>query len=287
MADTVCPLPTKQVDEQYKNLISQYEELGPEDPSFMEAIEALKAYTPSSATKALMQCEMKGGRKHRKMRRGGAGPSKKACYIKALAKVTMGVAGVGAAGYYYLMPFVTSATGRPCAGLTDQAMGYLGSWVDPTLSCAHRQKAFDEMAMNYVANIAKLTGLTLGGAILKAPKAFKAIVKYLAAKECPELFDNYSLEDLQKELSGEVSAAPSASAAQASVKPATESVVRQQSEPAEEYYEDPADEEPARRRTARGRRGGKKQRKTKTRRGGKKSRKVKSRKMKRRHTRRN
>jgi len=275
MSDSVCPLPTKLVDEQYKNLISQYEELGPEDPSFMEAINDLKTYTPSSATKALMKCEMQGGRKNRKMRRGGAA-SKKACYIKALAKVTMGVAGVGAAGYYYLMPFVTSATGRPCAGLTDQAFGYLGSWVDPTMSCTHRQKAFDEMTMNYIANIAKLTGLTLGGAILKAPKTFKAIVKYLAAKECPELFDNYSIEDLQRELSS-------------SVQPATTSFVPSQANPQpteekQEYFEDPEEKQPARR-TTRGKRGGKKQRKTKKR-GGKKSRKSKLRKMKKRQTRR-
>lgn len=294
MTDSVCPLPTKQVDEQYNRLISQYKEIGPDDQSFKEAIEELMKFNPSTATKALMQCERKGGkksRKSRKARRGGA-PSKKTCYIKALGKITMGVAGLGAAGYYYLMPFVASATGSPCAGLTDQVAGYFGSWVDPSLSCAYRQKAFDDMTMNYITNIAKLTGISVGAAILKAPKAFKSILKYLAAKECPELFENYSLDDLKKDLS--IDQAPSASAqAQpmppASVQPVPQyqpEVSRQQPELYESYYEDPEESVPARRSSRRTRRGGRKQRKMKTRRGAKTSRKYKhkSRRTKRRQT---
>jgi len=283
MTDSVCPLPTKQVDEQYKTLISQYREIGPQDESFKQAIEELMKYTPSSATKALMQCKMKGGRKSRKMRRGGAPTSKKACYIKALGKITMGVAGLGAAGYYYLMPFVTSATGSPCAGFTDQAFGYVGSWFDPTLSCAYRQKAFDDMTMNYITNIAKLTGISVGTAILKAPKAFKSILKYLAAKECPDLFDNYSLEDLKKDLSSEplpASVAPSqaqdapppvASSGMSQVEPQYDpSYFRQESEQYEQYYEAPEETIPSRRSSRRTRRGGRKQRKRKTKRTGKK-----------------
>lgn len=293
MTDTVCPLPTKQVDEQYKRLISQYKEIGPEDQSFKEAIEDLMKYTPSSATKALMQCDKKGGRKARKTRRGGAGPSKKACYIKALGKITMGVAGLGAAGYYYLMPFVASATGSPCAGLTDQVAGYFGSWVDPTLSCAYRQKAFDDMTMNYITNIAKLTGISIGAAVLKAPKAFKSVLKYLAAKECPELFDNYSLDDLKRDLQSEQVPASAVStraqpASQRATQPEPEyqpEAYREASEAYEESYEEPEDTVASRRTSRRGRRGGRKQRKTK--RGGKTSRrnKHKTRRTKRRHTR--
>jgi len=293
MTDTVCPLPTKQVDEQYKRLISQYKEIGPEDQSFKEAIEDLMKYTPSSATKALTQCDKKGGRKARKTRRGGAGPSKKACYIKALGKITMGVAGLGAAGYYYLMPFVASATGSPCAGLTDQVAGYFGSWVDPTLSCAYRQKAFDDMTMNYITNIAKLTGISVGAAVLKAPKAFKSVLKYLAAKECPELFDNYSLDDLKRDLQSEqVPASTVSTRAQPESQRATQPEPEYQPEPYreasgayEESYEEPEDTVVSRRTSRRGRRGGRKQRKTK--RGGKTSRrnKHKTRRTKRRHTR--
>jgi len=291
MTESVCPLPTGQVDEQYRNMIAQYEKLGPKDSSFSEAIEELKKITPSSAAKILMTCKKDGGRKRRRssktrrMRRGGA-PSKKACYIKALGKITMGVAGLGAAGYYYLTPFMMSATGAPCAGLLDQASGWLGSWVDPSLSCASRQKAYDEMALNYVTNIAKLTGISVGAALLKAPKAFNNVLKYLAARECPELFDNYSLEDLRRDLSGD-SSAPVARAAEASRAPSEPAASRQPSGESEEVFEDPEDTTASRRGSRRPvRRGGKKSY-SKTKRGGKTSRRTKhkTRRMKRRQTR--
>lgn len=265
MTNSTCPLPTKQVDEQYKKLISEYRKIGPKDASFQEAIEDLMRFTPTTATRALIQCDIKGGRKNQKSRFGGASASKKLCYIKALSKITMGVAGLGAAGYYYLMPFVASATGSPCAGLTDQAMGFLGGWIDPTLSCAYRQKAFDDMAMNYITNIAKLTGISVGAAILKAPKAFKAIIKYLAARECPELFDNYSLEDLKKDLSSEQSPAAKASIqSQSAISSAPgyeREEVRQEFGSYGQYYDEPEDTVPSRRSSRRTRRGGRKQRK--------------------------
>lgn len=296
MTDSVCPLPSRQVDEQYLNIISQYERLGPEDPSFDEAIKELKKITPSAAANTLMACKKDGGRKRRrshktrKSHRGGA-PSKKACYIKALGKITMGIAGVGAAGYYYLAPFMMSASGTPCAGLWDQVVGYGASWFDPSLSCASRQKAYDQMVLNYITNIAKVTGISVGAALLKAPNAFKSVLKYLAAKECPELFDNYSLEDLRKDLSGvSVAAAPAASQPAASQPAAVSQAApsRQSSDEPEESFDDPEDTTASRRgaRRAPARRGGKKQRRTKTKRGGKVSRRTKhkTRRVKRRQT---
>jgi hypothetical protein len=204
----------------------------------------------------------------------------------------MGIAGVGAAGYYYLAPFMASASGTPCAGLLDQVSGYAASWFDPSLSCASRQKAYDEMVLNYVTNIAKLTGISVGAALLKAPNAFKSVLKYLAAKECPELFDNYSIEDLRKDLSGDPSApvarpaAASRAVSEAASEPAPS---RQASDESEEALEDPEDTTASRRGARRGapRRGGKKQRHSKTKRGGKASRrnKHKTRRTKRRQTR--
>lgn len=272
MSNSICLLPGKQVDSAYKQLIQEFSRLGPKDAAFEAALDDLEKYTPSSSEKALLKCELKGGRKikpSKRSKRGGANEtvseqkSKKHCYIKALAKVTMGVVGVGVGGFYMISPYISAALPQPCSGLVDQAFGFVGGFIDPSVSCSARQQAYDSIVSNYITQFASATGLTLGTAVLSSPAIFKVIIKYLAAKECPELFDNYSLNDLKNDISVIRGVAPQQ--VQQSIPAQQASQVQDQSEYDEkEMYEEPEDVSRATtRRSTRTRRGGRKTRRTK------------------------
>lgn len=216
--DSVCPLPTKEDDNKYHELLDKFAELGPvEDPMFKEALNILHQTSPSEAQNELLLCKkpVKGGRHHsrklvsrklkagsRRVRRGGAGetveettsvaPEDKGrlkCYLRVMSKMALLVGGVGYAGYRIVVPFLTSSIGSPCTSWGDQMWGaFAGTLVDSQMSCSYRQQAYDSLVSNYLTGFAAATGIPITVALLKSPEIFGLVLKYLLAKECPTLY---------------------------------------------------------------------------------------------------
>lgn len=235
----VCPIPTKEVDNAYALILESFGKYGPaNDPMFQKALSALMKTSPSKAYKAHMQsCAMAGGlRKAHRSRKGGmpvveaeAAPvpvaetiqdpnSKRRfkCYIKVMLKIALAVAGTGAVSYYMVYPYVMSAIPWPCTGITDQMFGMLTSIVDAQTSCSSRQKKFDTF-VDSMKIAGGLAGVSIPGLVWRSPQMFKQLLKYMLHKECPELFEAYSKEQLQTDFDAlkKGSAVSSQAAAQA------------------------------------------------------------------------
>jgi hypothetical protein len=283
MASDLCPLPTKADDANYKRMIADFERLGPNDPAFKAAIQKLMRTSPTQATKALSVCQMKGGA----VEEGETSvapsvatepASKTKCYMIAMSQITAGLVGVGGGLINYILPYLASIGSNPCDGMTDQLIGGIASLWDESMSCAAREAAVYNRMVAIGTGLTGLLGAGFRKTLMKSPGLFKLLLKYLAARQCPELFNNYSFADFQRDvdavyagvkLTDIVKQEPAASrAASSNTAVAAASDVRGQEE---EYVENP--EEAVGSRTRRGRRGGK-SRKSHKKRNGKLTRRV-------------
>lgn len=215
-----CPLPNREDDQKYQQLIQRFEEIGPmSDPAFIEAINVLKETSPTEAHKQLETCPKpsKGGQRLRK-RRGGAGEDSEEvdnpavndegsvqksdvgrtkCYLRVLAKMAMITGGLGYAGYRLVTPFIISSTGSPCSSWSDQVWGaFAGTMIDEQLSCSYRQKAYDSVVSNLTKALVAATGLPIGAMLWKSPELFGLIMKYFLGNECPHLYETITIDQL-------------------------------------------------------------------------------------------
>jgi hypothetical protein len=228
-------MPTSKDNKLYNDILSKFEKTGPvNDPMFRLALDMLRQTNPVKANKRLNRCSINsrtakksksatratrsstkasrmGGATSRNNSRNGnvqASPplvsanvepkdkGRLKCYLKVMAKMAMGAAGVATAGYYLMAPFLTSAIGSPCKGFTDQVFGTVAGIYDSQLSCAARQAAYDNLVTNYLTGLATTTGVPLSILMWKSPELFSLVMKYLLAKECPSLYAGYSWDDL-------------------------------------------------------------------------------------------
>jgi len=219
-----CPLPTSKDNQQYKQILTMFEKVGPkDDPMFNLAIDMLSQTTPTEANKELMTCSMKGksssGTRSKRMSVSGGASSKSRsrsrsanaaktpvskkdqgrlkCYLKIMTIMAAGAASITTAGYYLLVPFVTTAVGSPCKGLTDQIFGAIGGIMDNQLSCAARQAAYDNLVSNYLSGVATTSGMSITAMMWKAPELFRLVFKYLKHKFCKDIYkEKYTWDNL-------------------------------------------------------------------------------------------
>lgn len=297
-----CPLPNKEDDKQYAELLSHFASLGPmNDPAFKKALDILRNTSPTEAHKEMMACPApsKGGkrksRRGRKGRGGGEGEGDEGsedggdaaserseppadgndsgrtkCYLRVMSKMAMLVGGLGYAGYRLLMPFIASSTGSPCSGWRDQAWGaFAGTVINPQMSCSYRQEAYDNIVSNLTTALVAGTGIPLGAVLWHSPELFGLVMKYLLAKECPNLYAPMSMDQLigrWEQIKAKNPVAEDATKKKAKPAPKTTTTAKAAAEPAtpaveeaaeESGLDDPEEAVPTRRSTRSRRRGGK------------------------------
>lgn len=229
---SACSIPTKADDAKYGDLVDKYESMGPnEDPSFQEAIKILRQSSPTQLHEEMKACKRGGkgqSRKHRGSKkrrhsrsrrgRGGtgegeapadeaaaaapAGTSKTMCYLRAMAKLSAMTAMLAGVAFNYIAPFLASASGvKPCEGFMDQAVGAVGAYLWDAADCSVREEQFNMVVAGYTSLIVSVVGITGLKMVLKSPLAFKLALRYLAARECPEKFNDYSQEQFATDMS--------------------------------------------------------------------------------------
>ena len=130
-----------------------------------------------------------------------AGTSKTMCYLRAMAKLSAMTAMLAGVAFNYIAPFLANASGvKPCEGFMDQAVGTIGSYLWDSADCAVREEQFNMVVAGYTSLIVSVVGLTGLKMVLKSPLAFKLALRYLAARECPGKFDDYSKEDFANDM---------------------------------------------------------------------------------------
>lgn len=222
-----CILPNKDDNEQYRKLLDRYKKLGPSnDSAFAEAIKILQRTSPTKLFKELSVCKKnktlsntyKGSKSNSGTRRKSSGgarsgsrsrsnsgskaaPSKTRCYLKALAKISGMTALLAGFTFNYIAPFLASASGvSPCEGYMDQAVGSLASIVWKAADCDYREQQANQVMVAYTTALVSAVGISGVAMITKSPTAFKLTLKYFAAKECPELFNNYGVENYKQDM---------------------------------------------------------------------------------------
>ncbi len=130
-----------------------------------------------------------------------AGTSKTMCYLRAMAKLSAMTAMLAGVAFNYIAPFLASASGvKPCEGFMDQAVGTIGSYLWDSADCAVREEQFNMVVAGYTSLIVSVVGMTGLKMVLKSPLAFKLALRYLAARECPGKFDDYSKEEFANDM---------------------------------------------------------------------------------------
>jgi hypothetical protein len=130
-----------------------------------------------------------------------AGTSKTMCYLKAMAKLSAMTAMLAGVAFNYIAPFLANASGvKPCEGFMDQAVGTIGSYLWDSADCAVREEQFNMVVAGYTSLIVSVVGMTGLKMVLKSPLAFKLALRYLAARECPGKFDDYSKEEFASDM---------------------------------------------------------------------------------------
>ena len=130
-----------------------------------------------------------------------AGTSKTMCYLRAMAKLSAMTAMLAGVAFNYIAPFLANASGvKPCEGFMDQAVGTIGSYLWDSADCAVREEQFNMVVAGYTSLIVSVVGMTGLKMVLKSPLAFKLALRYLAARECPGKFDDYSKEDFASDM---------------------------------------------------------------------------------------
>lgn len=225
-----CVLSNKDDDEQYRKLLNRYKKLGPSnDSAFTEAIKILQRTSPSKLFKDLSVCKKNktlsntyrgsknksgtrrissgGARSGSRSNSGSRGntskatPSKTLCYLKALAKLSGMTALLAGFTYNYIAPFLASASGvSPCEGYMDQVVGSLASIVWKAADCDYREQQTNNVIVAYTTALVSAVGVSGVAMITKSPTAFKLTLKYFAAKECPELFNNYGDDNYKQDM---------------------------------------------------------------------------------------
>lgn len=216
---SACYSPTQADDAKYAVMVDKYANMGPlDDPDFKEAIDILRKTSPTKLHEELKSCKRNGGRRRtrsrsRKSRAGGPedsvegseppkSSSKTMCYLSALAKLSAITAMVAGAAFNYIAPFLAEASGvKPCEGFMDQAVGLLGSYAWDAASCDVREEQYNLVVAGYTSLIVSVVGITGLKMVLKTPMAFKLALRYLAARECPEKFDNYNESQFATDMS--------------------------------------------------------------------------------------
>lgn len=84
----------------------------------------------------------------KRMRVGGGD---KVCHVLTTAMFMSAGAAITYMTYMNVIPSVLAMIPTPCAGPSDQILGYLTSWVDPNSSCAVRQAAWDRFSAAVLA----------------------------------------------------------------------------------------------------------------------------------------
>ena len=220
-----CILPNKDDNEQYRKLLDRYKKLGPtNDSAFAEAIKILQRTSPTKLFKELSVCKKnktlsntyRGSKSNSGTRRKSSGgarsgsrsnsgskaaPSKTRCYLKALAKISGMTALLAGFTFNYIAPFLASASGvSPCEGYMDQAVGSIASIVWKAADCDYREQQANQVIVAYTTALVSAVGISGVAMITKSPTAFKLTLKYFAAKECPELFNNYGVENYKQDM---------------------------------------------------------------------------------------
>ena len=220
---SACYSPTKADDAKYESLVNQYESMGPaDDPAFQDAIGILRKTSPTQLHSELMSCKRSGGRRRsrsrsrsRKSRAGGTdgegeapaptpsqSSSKTMCYLRAMAKLSAMTAVVAGVAFNYVAPFLAEASGvKPCDGFMDQIVGYVGSYAWSSASCDVREEQYKMVVAGYTSLIVSVVGMTGLKMIIKSPMAFKLALRYLAARECPEKFGEYTPAQFSADMS--------------------------------------------------------------------------------------
>ena len=130
-----------------------------------------------------------------------AGTSKTMCYLRAMAKLSAMTAMLAGVAFNYIAPFLANASGvKPCEGFMDQAVGTIGSYLWDSADCAVREEQFNMVVAGYTSLIVSVVGMTGLKMVLKSPLAFKLALRYLAARECPGKFDDYSKEEFANDM---------------------------------------------------------------------------------------
>jgi hypothetical protein len=130
-----------------------------------------------------------------------AGTSKAMCYLRAMAKLSAMTAMLAGVAFNYIAPFLANASGvKPCEGFMDQAVGTIGSYLWDSADCAVREEQFNMVVAGYTSLIVSVVGMTGLKMVLKSPLAFKLALRYLAARECPGKFDDYSKEEFANDM---------------------------------------------------------------------------------------
>lgn len=130
-----------------------------------------------------------------------AGTSKTMCYLRAMAKLSAMTAMLAGVAFNYIAPFLANASGvKPCEGFMDQAVGTIGSYLWDSADCAVREEQFNMVVAGYTSLIVSVVGVTGLKMVLKSPLAFKLALRYLAARECPEKFNDYSQEQFSTDM---------------------------------------------------------------------------------------
>jgi len=118
-----------------------------------------------------------------------------------MAKLSAMTAMLAGVAFNYIAPFLASASGvKPCEGFMDQAVGTIGSYLWDSADCSVREEQFNMVVAGYTSIIVSVVGLTGLKMILKSPLAFKLALRYLAARECPGKFDDYSQQDFASDM---------------------------------------------------------------------------------------
>lgn len=208
-----CPLPTKADDATYKRMVNEFSKLGPKVPAFQAAIDKLLNTSPTKAHKDLSMCAMRGGtpsspktsqaspKTSKTSPKSTEAESKTKCYMIAMSQITAGLVGIGGGIVNFALPYLASLGGiAPCDGLTDQAIGGLASLWDSNLSCAAREAAFYGRMVKIAGGASGLLSIGFRKTLMKSPTLFKLLLNYLAARQCPELFNNYSFKDFTRDV---------------------------------------------------------------------------------------
>lgn len=120
------------------------------------------------------------------------GGGDKMCHALTTAMFMSSGAAITYLTYMNVVPSVLAMVPRPCAGPSEQFLGYITSWVDPNTSCAVRQAAWDRFTKAVLA----ATGVAIGQetylglarkGVSKLGDSYKRVFEFNKMNVCPVL----------------------------------------------------------------------------------------------------
>ena len=123
-------------------------------------------------------------------KRARVGGADKMCHVITTAMFMSSGAAITYLTYMNVVPSVLAMVPRPCAGPSEQVLGYITSWLDPNSSCAVRQAAWDRFTKAVLA----AAGVAMGQetyfglarkSISKIGDSYKKVFDFNKKNVCP------------------------------------------------------------------------------------------------------